>query len=400
MRVLGRLTVVVCLAFLLLQTGAVVLADGPFELLVVSGNNKVLRFDPDGRYLGVFTSDPGLVGPLGIAVGPDGKVYVSTESSGRAAVRQYSSDGAFEREFHEFSLTRPFGVAVDTANNLYVSSYYGDEVVRWLSSGAYDGTFASSGGMDGPAGICFDAQGRLYVACDMAGQDPPVKGRVLRFTPTGAFDFQVVMDNFNVYPSDVAVGSDGDIYVLVTLGKPNNAVIRYDSAGVYKAYYAFPAINAPVGLALHPATGQVYVTGEEGVYRWDQTVGQQLVVGNGQSGLGRPFDIAFRPLQPAAGNTITYQGRLTHSQGQLASDGSYSLAVAFFEAETGGQPLWQSEVVSVQVSGGIFTARFSKVPREVFAARNVWMETRVNGETVTPRRYIGSVPLAIRAPGH
>ena len=400
MRTLWRSAVAAALALVLLGPAATALASGPYELLVVSANNRVLRFTPEGRYLGVFTADPGLVGPVGIAVGPDGKVYVSAESSGRASVRRYSSDGSFEREYYEFGLTRPFGVALDAANNLYVSSYAGDEVVRWLASGAYDGSFASSGGMDGPAGICFDNQGRLYVACDMYGQDPPVKGRVLRFTPAGTFESQIVMDNLYVYPSDVAVDAAGDVYVLVTVGKPNNAVIRNGPDGSYKAYYAFPAINAPVGIALHPGTGQVYVTGEEGVYRWDDTAGQQPVVTSGQSGLSRPMDIAFRPLQSAAGNTITYQGRLTDPQGTPVPDGSYSLVVRFYDVETGGSPLWQSDPVSVPVSQGLFTARFSKVPAEVFSARNVWMETQVNGETVSPRRYIGSVPLSIRAPGN
>ncbi len=399
MRLIWRVPGLIALALMMLQPVAPALADGPYELLVVSANNRVLRFDPDGRYLGVFTADPGLIGPVGIAVGPDGKVYVSAESSGRASVRRYSSDGTFEREYYEFSLTRPFGVALDSANNLYVSSYNGDEVVRWLASGAYDGTFASSGGMDGPAGICFDAQGRLYVACDMYGQDPPVKGRVLIFGPTGAYQSQIVMDNLYVYPSDVAVDPAGDVYVLVTVGKPNNAVIRYGPDGAYKAFYTFPAINAPVGIALHPETSQVYVTGEEGVYRWDQTMGQQLVVASGQSGLSRPMDIAFRPLQPAAGNTITYQGKLTNLQGQAVADGTYTVAVRFYQEESGGTALWESPSVGVQVKQGLFTVRFSKVPADVFYARNVWMETVVNGETVVPRRYIGSVSLAIRAPG-
>ncbi|BCW97338.1 MAG: hypothetical protein KatS3mg024_0165 [Armatimonadota bacterium] len=400
MRLLWRMPVLLALVMTMLQLGVPAMADGPYELLVVSSNNRVLRFDPDGRYRGVFTADPGLIGPLGIAVGPDGKVYVSAESSGRASVRRYSSDGTFEREYYTFSLSSPFGVALDAANNLYVSSYSGDEVVRWLASGAYDGTFASSGGMDGPAGICFDSQGRLYVACDMYGQDPPVKGRVLKFGPTGAFESQILMDNLYVYPSDVAVDSAGDVYVLVTIGKPNNAVIRYGPDGSNKAYYAFPAINAPIGIALHPDTNQVYVTGEEGVYRWDQTSGQQLVVASGQSGLSRPMDIAFRPLQPAAGNTITYQGKLTNPQGQAVEDGTYTLVVRFYQEQEGGTPLWQSLAVSVQVKQGLFTARFSKVPADVFSARNVWMETEVNGETITPRRYIGSVPLSIRAPGN
>ncbi len=367
-----------------------------YELLVVSSaSNQVLRTDPDGHYLGAFTADPGLKGPLGIAVGPNGKVYVSVESAGRAAVRRYASDGVFEQEYYAFSLTKPFGVVLDASNNLYVSSYEADEVVRWLASGAYDGTFASSGGMDGPAGISFGPDGKLLVACDMYDVSPQSQGRILKFTSSGGYDSQIVMDNLNVYPSHVVTDQAGDIYVLVTISKPNNAVIRYTSAGVYKGYYTFPGISAPAGLALRPGSGQVYVTGEEGVYRWDEVVGQQLVIASGSHGLARPFGIAFRPLQADSRNTITYQGRLTNPQGQPVADGTYQIVVRFFDVQSGGTALWGSPAVSASVKGGLFAARISKVPAAVFSARNVWMETEVNGETIAPRRYLGSVPLAI-----
>ncbi|MCC6485705.1 MAG: hypothetical protein IT209_12760, partial [Armatimonadetes bacterium] len=238
MRLLRKTPIVLAAAALLAQPISPARAAGPYELLVVSASsNQVLRFDPDGHYLGVFAADSGLAGPLGIAVGADGKVYVSAESNGRASVRRYSSSGDFEHEYYEFSLTKPFGVALDAANNLYVSSYQADEVVRWMANESYDGTFASSGGMDGPAGISFGPDGRLNVACDMAGTDPLVNGRVLRFTTSGAYDSQIVMDNPSVYPSHVVTDPSGDVYVLVTINKPNNAVIRYTSAGVYNGYF-------------------------------------------------------------------------------------------------------------------------------------------------------------------
>ncbi len=397
MRLLRKTPIVLAAAALLAQPISPARAAGPYELLVVSASsNQVLRFDPDGHYLGVFAADSGLAGPLGIAVGADGKVYVSAESNGRASVRRYSSSGDFEHEYYEFSLTKPFGVALDAANNLYVSSYQADEVVRWMANESYDGTFASSGGMDGPAGISFGPDGRLNVACDMAGTDPLVNGRVLRFTTSGAYDSQIVMDNPSVYPSHVVTDPSGDVYVLVTINKPNNAVIRYTSAGVYNGYFTFPGITAPAGLALLPGTNQIYVTGEEGVYRWDEATGQQLVVANGKNGLARPFGIAFRPLQASSSNTITYQGKLTNPQGQSVPDGSYSLVVRFFDVETGGSPLWESTPASISTSGGLFTTQLSKVPAGVFAAKNVWMETQVNAETISPRRYIGAVPLTIR----
>ena len=49
--------------------------------------------------------------------------------------------------------------------DLFVGSFFGDQVLRYNeSTGALIGTAASGGGLDGPQGMVFDPLGRLLVA--------------------------------------------------------------------------------------------------------------------------------------------------------------------------------------------------------------------------------------------
>src|SRR5262249_35066739 len=95
-----------------------VIANG--SLYVLSrGNNRILRYDATtGAFQGVLVAANGLNDPIGLSLGPDG--------------------------------------------NLYVGNYGGNNVLRFKASdGTPLGTFvaAGSGGLNGPEGIAFGADG-------------------------------------------------------------------------------------------------------------------------------------------------------------------------------------------------------------------------------------------------
>src|SRR5262245_12243631 len=82
------------------------------DLLVSSVNtDQVLRYDDGGNYLGVFASGNGLREPYGLAIGPDGDLFVASHQS--AAVLRYDGvtgrpEGVFASGgglFSPFSLT-------------------------------------------------------------------------------------------------------------------------------------------------------------------------------------------------------------------------------------------------------------------------------------------------------
>ena len=60
--------------------------------------------------------------------------------------------------------------------------------------------------------------------------------------------------------------------------------------------------------------------------------------------------------QPAAaGDFLTYQGRLTDASGNPVADGGYSVTFGIYNSLTGGSALWTDQFSSVQTSNGLFT---------------------------------------------
>ena len=96
---------------------------------------------------------------------------------------------------------------------------------------------------------------------------------------------------------------------------------------------------------------------------------------------------------------INYQGKLTDSSGESLT-GDFSMIFAIYDAEVGGNPLWQEGPRDIQVTNGLFNVLLGEVnpiPLEVFDGDSVWMEVTVEGETITPRKRMVSVGYAFRA---
>jgi DNA-binding beta-propeller fold protein YncE len=73
-----------------------------------SGNNQILRYHMDGSFKDVFvdgnkSSGGGLASPSGLAIGPDGKLYVGSRTTNQ--ILRYSSDGSFDCVFISSNVT-------------------------------------------------------------------------------------------------------------------------------------------------------------------------------------------------------------------------------------------------------------------------------------------------------
>jgi hypothetical protein len=55
---------------------------------------------------------------------------------------------------------------------------------------------------------------------------------------------------------------------------------------------------------------------------------------------------------------LTFQGKLTDSSGEVLS-GSYDIKLNFYETETGGTPVWSTEVTNVNVESGLYSIEIS-----------------------------------------
>ena len=220
----------------------VALAIGPNgDAYVTESNDRVSEITPDGvvvRRWGTTGSQPGQFdfnstnaddgAYASIAVGPDGKVYVSDSDNHRVQV--FTSDGTFVREFGtdgtgpgQFRL--PFDLSVDPAGNVYVlddslmrlTKFDPDGNVVWTASGATDPELAGHGH---DANI--DSKGRIVLGNDDSGRvvylDP--EGKVVEaFLPTAGGACNVTLDD----KDDLYVGGCGgdriDVY------RPSQALI-------------------------------------------------------------------------------------------------------------------------------------------------------------------------------
>ncbi len=173
--------------------GRIVIAD--------TGNHRVVVLNSDGELLFTIGSLCRLgEGEAGGCIDPDG--------SGRRLL----GDGQFNE---------PWGVAVDSAGNIYVADTWNGRIQVFNESGLFqrswgyfnttDGELGDPFAMFGPRGVAVDLDGNLLVA-DTGNK------RILRFNPYGEFIDQVggggvILGRFEE-PTDVAVSPvDGTIYV-------------------------------------------------------------------------------------------------------------------------------------------------------------------------------------------
>lgn len=106
--------------------------------------------------------------------------------------------------------------------------------------------------------------------------------------------------------------------------------------------------------------------------------------------------------QPATAATppmIHYQAYLT-DDGGTPVNGTVDLEFAIFDSSATGTELWMETHSGIQVQEGVFSVALGSLANldtGIFDSGNRWLETRLNGVPVTPRRPFLSVPYALRA---
>jgi sugar lactone lactonase YvrE len=174
--------------------------------------HQVAEYTPAGALIAIFgsgDSGPAQLGyPVGIAVHA-GKVYVASSFYDRLQV--FNTDGSYVTGW---GVSFPYGVQLDAAQNVYVSSYNTFFVYEFTNSGSSLGTIGGPGTGPGqfeyPVSMAFDGFGNLFV---IDGDND----RVQEFSAGGSFLCSWGTAGTGAgqlsHPTGIALGPNGSVYV-------------------------------------------------------------------------------------------------------------------------------------------------------------------------------------------
>jgi DNA-binding beta-propeller fold protein YncE len=257
--------------------------DGAFGIGVDSSNNiyvadeenfRVEKFDSNGNYLRQWSGPVAeqLGSPLGIAVDSSNNVYVADEDNSNVEkfdsngnyLTQWGGPGNGNGQFNSPSESSgPFGIAVDSSNNVYVADNYNNRIEKFTSNGTYLmqwGSYGSGNGQfDGPEGIAVDSSNNIYVADNG-------NCRIEKFTSNGNYLTQWGSQgsgNGQLYlPEGIAVDRNNNVYVA---DQYNARIEKFSSNGNYLAQWGSQGsgngqFELPQGIAVDSTGNFIYVT--------------------------------------------------------------------------------------------------------------------------------------------
>lgn len=413
--------------------------DGSGNLFIAdSGHGRVRKVST----LGVITTVAGLDGngtasgdggpaidaqlsfPSGVAVDSAGNLYIA--DSGNARIRRVSSNGiittvagggsaspgdggqATSAELYEIA-----GVAVDSANDLYIAEAYGVRKVSLtgiISTVAGSALPANSGQLSNPGGVAVDGAGDVYIAdtgnvaagltADNLVREISADGTMTTVAGNGSTAYtgdggpaaNAGLDN----PGSVAVDCVGNLYIADTghsrirKVSPGGTITTIAGSGFASYAGDFSGdgglatnarLNSPVGLAVD-SRGNLYIadTANNRIRLVAANGVISTVAGNGlegYSGDGGPGANAslYHPLGVAvdgAGNlyiadTLNSRIRMVSTEGVISTlAGNGGVGYAGDNGPAAAAQLSFPTAVAVDGHGDVFIADAGQDPRLVF----------------------------------
>jgi predicted membrane-bound mannosyltransferase/DNA-binding beta-propeller fold protein YncE len=259
--------------------------DGTFYV-ADSRNHRVLHLDQTGETLqqwGSFAdglSAPAPLGgfnePWGVAVGPDGSVYVTDTWNHR--IQKFTANGEPLLMWGQNGLGDspdsfygPRGIAVDAQGHVYVADTGNKRIVVFDADGKYISSFGSGGfdpgQFDEPVGVAVDSDGIVYVVdtWNQRVQTFQALDDGLTFTPVRQWDVYGWFGQSLENKPFIAVNAQKHVFITDPEGY---RVMEFSNQGeLLRVWGDFGSTNAGFGLASGIAVdpeGHVWVT--DGLY--------------------------------------------------------------------------------------------------------------------------------------
>ncbi|HEV7942467.1 MAG TPA: SMP-30/gluconolactonase/LRE family protein [Solirubrobacteraceae bacterium] len=335
-------------------------------------NRRIEKFTSSGTFVEAFTVPSvykELDNPNQVAIGANGDMYIADTTNNRVVV--LNKEGKFveawthpdlpaekEGEVTEgVALDEPVGVAVTPAGRVFVSNYGSDEVLELNEAGKLEASFGGKGAIGGKGtgngkfegpGLLTFSEGVLYVTD--TGNKRVEKFAVANGGYIGQFGSAGTGEGQFEDPAGIAVApATGDLYVS---DEHENRVEQFSPAGKFLASFGYwgsedAALKEPEGLAVS-TSGKLYVadTGNNRVAVWSlpeaaglhETYSTQF--GTAGSGPGE-FEYAAAPAVTPLGHVLVTDVTTNliqefSSQGKyLASYGGTGESAGKFEGATG-----------------------------------------------------------------
>jgi len=203
--------------------------------LFVSGNARLKNCRPPCGVIYKFSWDggqsiiaAGLNTPGDVAFDSAGNLFVvdydGDELFGKAAVYKITSNGV--RTTFASGLSYPAYLAVDSTGNVFAADYNHGIIYEYKPAGSR-ATFAS--GLHHPVGMAFNSAGNLFVVDNSIGNI--YQGSIYQYKPNGSRVTFAVLEPSD-RPADLAFDSMGNL-LMADLG---GNIYRYDPPGVLRRH--------------------------------------------------------------------------------------------------------------------------------------------------------------------
>ncbi|MCU1678480.1 MAG: repeat containing protein [Frankiales bacterium] len=246
---------------------------------LLAASRAEARLEPGAPGFGSVGSDPGrLSRPGDVGFTGDGQIWVADTGNGR--LERFTATGALVQVVPGF--VSPTGLAVGPDGAVYVADAGADRVVKLLPDGSVDPAF-DQGTWPGIRDVAVDPRGDSAYVVDASS------GRLQTIDPASGAALAVVEQGLNV-PTGVAVDASGAIAVVEQAA--NDVLVRA-ADGTRTRFGALGAgtgdFNGPTGVGFDPY-GLVVVadTGNGRIQRFTQT---GFIVDD-LGGLGAPAGVA------------------------------------------------------------------------------------------------------------